>query len=92
MALSHRSIGLSSACCLQLGACRLRLASRRRRRSTQYELTVPRTCRSGAVAMLRVKDGLHRLEVGWCCFNHEHSITCNGAIVTPIRGQLVLYL
>ena len=92
MALSHRSTGLSSACCLQLGACRLRLASRRRRRSTQYELTVPRTCRSGAVAMLRVKDGLHHLDVGIGCFNHEHSITCNIAVVTPVRGQLVLYL
>ncbi len=84
MALSHRSIGLSSACCLQLGACRLRLASRRRRRSTQYELTVPRTCRSGAVAMLRVKDGLHHLDVVFCCRNHKRGITYNVAIVTPV--------
>jgi hypothetical protein len=35
MALSHKLTGLSSACCLLLGACRLRLASRIRRRSSQ---------------------------------------------------------
>ena len=86
MALSHRSTGLSSACCLQLGACRLRLASRRRRRSTQYELTVPRTCRSGAVAMLRVKDGLHHLDVVFSGGHHEAGITHNVAIVTPVFG------
>ena len=103
MALSHKSIGLSMALWLAalgpthprslwLVACGLRLASRRRRRSTQYECTTPRTCRSGAVLFLTVKDRLHRLEVGRSRFNHEHSITCNGAVVTPIRGQLILDL
>ena len=82
---------------LLLVACRLelvawRLARRFSLRSIQNELTVPRTCWSGAVAMLRVKNGLHHFDVGISSFDHEHSITCNIAVVTPVRGQLVLYL